>query len=153
MRKFAQRKISMSTMSRAIKSRGGKSLRLLKKPLLSHLMIQKCIEKSTRLLNDMKNHENQILIFFDQKTFMVNPVFNKQNSHVVTFGKDISEIRKVSTTKHPASVMMLGVVALNGEKILLVWQCQIFHGMHVRVLTLQFFWLPLLSIYNLDTVW
>ena len=52
---------------------------------------------------------------------MVDPVVNKQNERVVSFGKDISEVRNVSTTKHPASVMMLGVVASNGEKMHPVW--------------------------------
>ena len=154
MTKSAQRKkILVSTVSRAIKNGRGKSLRLLKKPLLSRLMIQKHLERNICLLNDLKNHKNRILIFTDEKTFTVDPVFNKQNNCILTFGKDISEICKVSTKKHPASVMMLGVVASNGEKMLPVWQCQIFHGMCVRVLILQFFWLPLLSIYNLDTFW
>ena len=59
MTKFAERKkISVSTVSRAIKHREGKSLRFLKKPLLSRWMIQKRLERSTRLLNDMKNHGN-----------------------------------------------------------------------------------------------
>ena len=101
----------------------------------------------------MKNHGNRILVFSDEKKFTVDPVFNKQNDPVATFSKDISEIRKVSTTKHPASVMMLGVVASNGKKMPPVPQCQIFHDPRVRVLILQFYWLPLLSIYNLDTFW
>ena len=109
--------ISVSTVSRAIKNGGGKSLRLLKKPFLNRLMIQKRLERSTRFLNDMENHGNRILVFSDEKRFTVDSVFNKQNDRVATFGKDISEIRKVSTTKHPASVMMLGVVASNGEKM------------------------------------
>ena len=110
MTKFAQRKkISVSTVSRAIKSREGKNLRLLKKPLLNLLMIQKRLERSTCLLNDLKNHGNQILIFSNEKMFTVDPACNKRNDHVVTFGKDISEIHKVSTMKHPASVIMLGV--------------------------------------------
>ena len=145
--------ISVSTMSRAIKNGRGKSLRLLKKPLLNRLIIQKCLERSTCFLNDMKNHGNRILVFSNEKRFTVDPVFNKQNNRVATFGKDISEICKVSTTKHPASVMMLGVVASNGEKMPPVRKCQIFHDTCVRVLILQFCWLPLLSIYNLDTFW
>ena len=88
-------------------------------------MIQKCLERRICFLNDMKNHGNQILVFSDEKRFTVDPVFNKQNDCVATFGKDISEICKASTTKHPASVMMLGVVASNGEKMPPVWQCNI----------------------------
>ena len=67
---------------------------------------------------EVKNH---IIIFSDGKTFTVNPVINKQNDCVVSFGQDVSEIRNVSTTKHPASVMMLGFVASKGEKMSSVW--------------------------------
>ena len=90
-------------------------------------MIQKRLERSTRFFNDMKNHGNRILVFSDEKRFTDDPVFSNQNDRVATFGKDISEILKLSTTKHPASVMMLGVVVSNGEKMQPVRQCQIFH--------------------------
>ena len=73
------------------------------------------------MLTNMKNFGNQIFIFFDEKTFTVDPVFNKQNDRVVAFGNDISEHHRVSTTKHPASIMMLSVVASNGEKMPLFW--------------------------------
>ena len=46
---------------------------------------------------------------------------NKQNDRVVSFGQDVSEVRNISTTKHPVSVTMLGVVASNGEKMPPVW--------------------------------
>ncbi|KAF2351802.1 MoeA N-terminal and linker domain [Trinorchestia longiramus] len=56
----------------------------------------------------------------DKKTFSVDPLANKQNECIVNFGQ-ISELRNVSATKHPVSVMMLGVVASNGEKMPPVW--------------------------------
>ena len=68
-----------------------------------------------------KSHGNWIIVFSDEKTFTVDPVVNKQNKRVVSFGKDISEVRNVSTKEHPASVMMLDVVASNGEKMPPVW--------------------------------
>ena len=40
--------------------------------------------------------------FSHEKTFTVDPVLNKQTDRVVTFEKDVSEPRRVSTTKHPA---------------------------------------------------
>ena len=46
---------------------------------------------------------------------------NKQNDHVVSFGQDVPEICNVSTTKHPVFIMILGVIALNGEKMSFVW--------------------------------
>ena len=72
-------KFSVSTMSRMVKSMGGKSIRRSKKPLLSGKMIYKRLEKSTRLLNDLKSHVNRIIIFSNVKTFTVDPVFNRQN--------------------------------------------------------------------------
>ena len=72
-------------------------------------------------MNDLKSHGNRILIFSDEKTFTVNPVFNRQNDRVVGFRNDVSNRQRESTTKHPASVMMIGVVASNGEKMPPVW--------------------------------
>jgi hypothetical protein len=111
----------VATVSRAVKKEGGKSLRCVERPLLTDRMRDQRRERCRRLLNDLKSHGNRILIFSDEKTFTVDPVFNKQNDRVVSFGQDVSKVRYVSTTKHPASVMMLGVVASNGEKMPPVW--------------------------------
>ena len=46
---------------------------------------------------------------------------NKQNDTHVCFRQDVFEDRKISTKKHPVSVIMLGVVASNGEKMPPVW--------------------------------
>ena len=58
--KFTERKnIPVSTEDRAIETgKGGKCLRCLKEPLFRDLMIQKCIEKNARNLNDLKSYEN-----------------------------------------------------------------------------------------------
>ena len=71
-------------------------------------------------MNDLKSYGN-FLIFPDEKTFTVDPVFNRQNDRVVCCGNDVFNHQRVSTTKHPASVMMLGVVASNGVKMPPVW--------------------------------
>ena len=63
----------------------------------------------------------RLSFFSDEKTFTVDPVVNKQNDRIVSFGQNISELRNVSTTKHLSSVMMLGVVASNAEKMPPVW--------------------------------
>ena len=79
--------------------------------------VQKRLERSTRLLNNLKNHGKRILIFSYANTFISDPVFNKQNDRDVTFGTDVSEHHKAATTKHPASIMMLCVVTSNrGEE-------------------------------------
>ncbi len=54
---------------------------------------------------------------------MVDPVFNKQNNHVLMFDDTLEskELTHMSMMKHPASVMMLGIVPSTGHKMLLVW--------------------------------
>ena len=48
-------------------------------------------------------------------------MINKQNDRVVSFGQDISSHLHSSTTKHPASLMMLGVIVSTGDKMPPVW--------------------------------
>ncbi len=51
----------------------------------------------------------------------MDPVFNKQNDRIICFDNTDHNIRNISKTKHPASVMMLGVVASTGEKMAPIW--------------------------------
>ena len=94
-----------------------KSLRYSWKPLSSAAMVQKHLERSTRFLNDLKNHGNRILICSSEKNFTVDPVFNKQNDRVVRFRNNVSKPCRVSTTKRPDTIMMFGVVASDEEKM------------------------------------
>ena len=121
MPEFTKKKIFVATVSRAVKSEGGKSLKRPKRPLLTSTMVKKRQERCTRLLNDLKSHSDRVIIFSDEKTFTVDLAINKQNDRVVSFGQDISGVRYASTTKHPASAMMLDVVASNGKKMPSVW--------------------------------
>ena len=97
------RKKSVSIMSRVIKMIG-KNMRRSRKLQPSAAMVQKRLERSTRLLNGVKNHGNRNLIFYDEKTFNLDPDFSKQNDKVVAFGNDASEYCRVSTTKSSASI-------------------------------------------------
>ena len=100
---------------------GRKNLRRSRKHLLSAAMAMKRLESSACLLNDLKNHKNQILIFSNEKTFTVDPVFNKQNYRVARYRIDISEHCKVSTTVLSVSTTTLGVVSSNERKMPTVW--------------------------------
>ncbi|QQP51100.1 Putative transposable element, partial [Caligus rogercresseyi] len=62
------------------------------------------LDRCRRILSDLKHNG-------DRKTFTVDPVYNKQNDRVICFGN----------TKHPASVMMLGIVASTGDKMPPIW--------------------------------
>ena len=48
-------------------------------------MVQKRLEKSNCLLNDLKNNGNRILIFSNEKTFTIVPIFSKKADRVVSF--------------------------------------------------------------------
>ena len=87
-----KKKISVSTVSRAVKIEGGKSLQRVKKPLLTAAMKLKRLERGNRLLNDLKNLGNRVVIFSDEKTFTVGAVVNKRNDRIVSLGRDISEV-------------------------------------------------------------
>ena len=76
-----------------------KSRRRSKTSLLSVAMIQKRLERSTRLLNNL----NQI-IFPHEKIFTIDSAGNKQNNRVVTFENDVSEHRRVPTTMVTSSL-------------------------------------------------
>ena len=101
---------------------GRKAERKKCETLLTSAIVPERLERNTRLLlNNRKNNGNQILIFSDEITFTVDPVFNTQNDRVLTFENNASEHHRMSTIKHTASIMMLDVVASNGEKMPLVW--------------------------------
>ena len=100
---------------------GEKRSETFQKPQLITAMVHKHLERSTRLLNGLKNHRNQIFIFSHEKTFIEDPVFKKQNGRIVTFGNVVSEHRRVSIKKHPASIRMFDVVASNREKMPQAW--------------------------------
>ena len=72
-----KKKTLVSTVSGMVKNMEGKSVMHSKDPLLSAAIIQKRLERSTRLLHDRKHQRSRILIFSDKKTFTVDPVFNK----------------------------------------------------------------------------
>ena len=122
MAEFAKKKsVARSTVSNAIKAAGGKSKRYVERPLLTQGQQDLRLERCQRLLNDLKRSCDRVIFFSDEKTFTVDPVINRQNDRVICFEDTPDELRYTSTTKHPASVMMLGVVASTGDKMPPVW--------------------------------
>ncbi|KAF2361093.1 Immunoglobulin V-set domain [Trinorchestia longiramus] len=79
------------------------------------ILLTHCVPERSRLQSSVPRPCS------DEKTFSVDPLVNKQNDRIVSFSQGISELRNGSKNKHPASVMMFGVVASNGEKMLPVW--------------------------------
>ncbi len=79
------------------------------------------LEHFQKLLNDLKHHGDRVIIFSDEKMYTVGPIINKQNDRMICFNKVAASDVYVSTTEHPASVMMLGVVASTRGKMSPVW--------------------------------
>ena len=100
---------------------GRKKSETFQKPPIKCINNSKASGLGTRLLKDLKNHGNRILIFFDEETFTTYPMFNKRNNQVATFGNDVFEHRRVSTANHSVLIMMLGADASNRKKMLPVW--------------------------------
>ncbi|XP_059097951.1 uncharacterized protein LOC131892185 [Tigriopus californicus] len=120
--------VSTSTVSKVVKSAGGKSLREVEWPLLSKGHQEVRVQRCGRLLNDLKHHGDWVIFFLDENTFTVDPVFNKQNDRIICFSKDQASIRNVTKTKIPASVMMLGVVASTGDKMAVTLSYELWCG-------------------------
>jgi hypothetical protein len=53
-------------------------------------------------------------IFSDKKIFTVDQSYNRRNDRVIV--EKGSEATPVSKTKHPAGVMVLGIIASDGKK-------------------------------------
>lgn len=110
--------VHKSQMSRAVKKLGGKSVVMIERPLLTIAMKHKRLDRCQALLNDLKSRPAGIVnVFEDEKTFTVDPSWNRRNDRVIRLGNDhdIDDVRTITRTKHPASLMLLGVVASNGK--------------------------------------
>ena len=84
------------------------------------------IERSKVLLNFVNSsaHSKKIRIFSDEKLFVVDQVINRQNDHYCTNVSvslvDLS-VKFNSVSKHSAKIMVLGVLASDSKKWLLVF--------------------------------
>ena len=71
--------------------------------------------KVKKLLNQLKKkNKDTVIIFSDKKMFTVDPVHNRRNDRVVV--KKGRKSIPVTKTKHPAGIMVLEIVASDGQK-------------------------------------
>lgn len=114
--------VSTSTMSRTVRSMGGKSLVRLQRPLLTPAIKEMHFQRCKGLLNNLKSaRARRVIIFSDEKIWTVDPLRNRRNDCYLTFGEVDKAIRTLTMTKHPASMMSLGFVASNGLIMPLHW--------------------------------
>ncbi|XP_059081907.1 uncharacterized protein LOC131879566 [Tigriopus californicus] len=66
-------------------------------------------------MNWLKHNPSTVKIFLDKKLFTVDQIYNRRNDRFLA--SSTSEVKRVFHTKHPAAIMVLGVVASNGKNM------------------------------------
>ena len=85
------------------------------RPLLTMKTIETRLFKAQRFLYQLKKHKSgTVRIFMDKKIFTVDQAHNYHNDRVVV--KKGAKAKPKFKTKHPASVMVLGIIASDGKK-------------------------------------
>jgi hypothetical protein len=109
------RSVSVSTISRSVKNDlHMKSYVRRRRHLLTAKARGMREERCSKLLSYLKHKgASKILVFVDEKKFIVDAEINRQNARVIAV--DPSEVPPVFQTKNPASVMVFGAVASDGS--------------------------------------
>jgi inhibitor of nuclear factor kappa-B kinase subunit alpha len=108
-------KVSATTVRNGLKKVGKQSVVRPPVPLLTERLKELRLERSKRLLSWLKKHDSAtVKIFSDKKVFTVDQAYNRRNDrYIVDRGTPAVPVNK---TKHPASVMVLGVICSDGRK-------------------------------------
>lgn len=76
-------------------------------------------ERARNLLNWMKSNGGLVHVFSDEKIFSIDAALNRRNDRYLASGSVQSVPTNIRVTQHrkkPASVMVLGVIASDGQK-------------------------------------
>jgi inhibitor of nuclear factor kappa-B kinase subunit alpha len=98
---------------------GAKSFARTQKFLLTDRLKALRLERCKAILAILKK-KTPVILFSDEKYFTVDPVLNSRTDRFITKkkAKDTpAAIRSVQKSKHPAQVMMFGLVSSNGLKM------------------------------------
>ncbi len=82
---------------------------------LTECMKARRLERYNKVLRYIKNRGSTVKIFSDEKIFIVDAVLNGRNDWYLA--ESIADVKGTFRTKHPAKVMVLGVVASDGKKM------------------------------------
>ena len=112
--------VSEHTVRNVVKKKlGARSLARTKKFLLSERLKALRVERCNKLLAILKK-KKQVILFSDEKYFSVDQVSNSRTDRFITNLRleDVPDhVRAVQKAKHPAQIMMFGLVASNGLKM------------------------------------
>ena len=115
-RKVAKRmNVDEKTIRTSLKDLGKRSIVRPPRHLLTTAQKKVRLERGRVLLNKLKSMpKSTVKIFSDKKVFTVDQAYNRRNDRQIVNMGDTGT--PVSRTKHPASIMLLGIVASNGKK-------------------------------------
>jgi transposase len=109
-----------STMRKVIKEDlGMRSRAVVARHFVSATQQVSRAERARSLLNWLKSHGGLVHVFSDEKLFTIDAVLNRRNDRCIVSGpvSDIpSDIRVAQHRKHPASIMVLGIITSDGQK-------------------------------------
>jgi len=117
MRKHAKiLKVDPKTIRTAVhKDLGLKSFARMPRHLLTDRMKQTRLERCHKIHSFLKHNGSTVKIFSDEKIFTVDQVYNRRNDRWIA--ETTQEVKGVFRTKHPAQVMVLGVLGSDGNKM------------------------------------
>ncbi len=107
------------TIRKSVKELGVTSYVRRVRHLLTERSTAKRVDHRKKLINWMKSHSSTIRIFSDKKNWKVDQTRNHQNDRYLAYC--VEEVPPIHATKHPASAMMLGVVASDGKVMPPYW--------------------------------
>lgn len=94
---------------------GLKSYARVPRHLLTITIKEKRLERCRKIKNWLRHNPSTVKIFSDKKIFTVDQVFNRRNDRYIA--ASTKEVKGVYRTKHPAQVMVLGVLASDGKRM------------------------------------
>ena len=117
-------KIPETTMRRVVKEDLGlKASKMQRRHLISAASKQKRLDREKKMLEEIQNAADKVIIWSDEKMFTVQSVVNSQNDRVYAArAEDLPEGSRVHLRRQkPAGVMVWAAVASDGEKSPLIF--------------------------------
>ncbi len=112
--------MSKMTICKAVGILGLHSYVCRKQQLLTAKSKEARVIKGKKLISTLKKKSpSTVLVFLDKKNWTVDQTRNARNDHFITF--PIDDVPPITKTKHPASAMVLGVMASDGKRMPPFW--------------------------------
>ncbi len=120
MRKLAKElNVSEGLIRKAVKDLGAFSYVRRRRQLLTENSKRLRVERGKKLITWLKHNGSTVRVFSDKKNWTVDQSRNARNDRYLAY--HVEDVPSINATKHPASAMMLGVVASDGKRMPPYW--------------------------------